>query len=365
MPIEACADNKYKTRLAGGISFFPIGPVGNSVSLSERRPPRREHVMAVKFNNVDLNLFRVFDTIYTESNLTRAGQILCITQPAVSNALTRLREVFNDELFVRTSKGMTPTPVAQNAIGSIREALELLRTALMEGNTFHPESSCKSFRLSLADLAETLILPGLLKRVQAAAPHVSIDSDYLNYDDSVKELSTGKLDFTVASPLLDKTQLNYALIIDDTYVCAVRPGHPILGKAHIGLDDYLELSHIHLSRQRERTTHVDQVDHALHKLGRERRISLWAQHYAMAPHIVETSDLALTIPRSFAQQCKLAIVELPFVMPKLELYLYWHKSFEQDAASRWFRSIVLDAACAGASVNQSIEMNNSNEAESL
>lgn len=321
--------------------------------------------MAVKFNNVDLNLFRVFDTIYTESNLTRAGQILCITQPAVSNALTRLREVFNDELFVRTSKGMTPTPVAQNAIGSIREALELLRTALMEGNTFHPESSCKSFRLSLADLAETLILPGLLKRVQAAAPHVSIDSDYLNYDDSVKELSTGKLDFTVASPLLDKTQLNYALIIDDTYVCAVRPGHPILGKAHIGLDDYLELSHIHLSRQRERTTHVDQVDHALHKLGRERRISLWAQHYAMAPHIVETSDLALTIPRSFAQQCKLAIVELPFVMPKLELYLYWHKSFEQDAASRWFRSIVLDAACAGASVNQSIEMNNSNEAESL
>ena len=344
---SARTDNKYKTRLAGGISVFPIGPVGNSVSLSERRPPIGENVMAVKFNNVDLNLFRVFDTIYTESNLTRAGQILCITQPAVSNALTRLREVFNDELFVRTSKGMTPTPVAQNAIGSIREALDLLRTALMEGNTFHPESSCKSFRLSLADLAETLILPGLLKRVQAAAPHVSIDSDYLSYDDSVKELATGKLDFTVASPLLDKTQLNYALIIDDTYVCAVRPGHPVLRKKQLRLDDYLELSHIHLSRQKEHSTHVDQVDQVLHKLGRERRISLWAQHYAMAPHIVQTSDLALTIPRAFAQQCNLSVMELPFAMPKLELYLYWHKSFEQDAASRWFRSIAIDPKLAG------------------
>lgn len=299
--------------------------------------------MTAKFNNVDLNLFRVFDTIYTESNLTRAGQILCITQPAVSNALTRLREVFNDELFVRTAKGMTPTSVAQNAIGSVREALDLLRAGLMEGNTFNPETSCKSFRLSLADLAETLILPGLLKKVQLAAPHVSIDSDYLNYDDSVKELATGKLDFTVASPLLDKTQLNYALVIDDTYVCAVRPGHPLL-KKKLTLDNYLELSHIHLSRQKERATHVDQVDHVLHKLGRERRISLWAQHYAMAPHIVETSDLALTIPRSFARQCKLSTMDLPFEMPKLELYLYWHKSSELDAASRWFREILLGPA---------------------
>ncbi len=294
----------------------------------------------VKFNNVDLNLFRVFDTIYTESNLTRAGQILCITQPAVSNALTRLREVFNDQLFVRTAKGMTPTPVAQNAIGSIREALELLRAGLMEGDTFIPQTSCKAFRLSLADLAETLILPGLLKQVHRSAPHVSIESHYLNYDDSVKELATGKMDFTVASPYLDKTQLNYALIIEDDYVCAVRAGHPVLKKP-FGIDQYLELSHIHLSRQKERSAHVDQVDSVLHKLGRERLISLWAEHYAMAPHIVDTSDLALTIPRRFAEQCKLAVLELPFTMPRLELYLYWHKSTELDPASRWFREILL------------------------
>lgn len=293
--------------------------------------------MAVKFNNVDLNLFRVFETIYTESNLTRAGQILCITQPAVSNALTRLREVFNDELFVRTAKGMTPTPVAQNAIGKVREALRLLRAGLLEGDTFTPETSCKLFRLSLADLAETLILPALLQQVQQFAPNVSIASEDLTYDEAVKELATGKLDFVVASPLLDKAQLNYALLIEDDYVCVVRPGHPVL-KKKLGIEEYLELSHIHLSRQKERIAHVDQV---LHKLGRERRISLWAQHYAMAPHIVENSDLALTIPRSFARHSKLPILELPFVMPKLELYLYWHKSADLDSASRWFREVLL------------------------
>ncbi|HSB94964.1 MAG TPA: LysR family transcriptional regulator [Spongiibacteraceae bacterium] len=297
--------------------------------------------MSVKFNNVDLNLFRVFDTIYTEANLTRAGQILCITQPAVSNALTRLRQVFDDQLFIRTAKGMTPTPVAQNAIGSIRQALELLRAGLSEGDTFERETSCKLFRLSLADLAEVLILPKLLMRVHQSAPHVSVESHYLNYDESVKELATGKMDFTVASPLLDKTQLNYALIIEDNYVCAVRQGHPVLNKK-FDLDEYLKLSHIHLSRQKERNAHVDQVDHVLHKLGRERSIALWAEHYAMAPHIVESSDLALTIPRAFAEQCKLSILELPFEMPKLELYLYWHKSTELDPANRWFRETLLE-----------------------
>lgn len=294
--------------------------------------------MTVKFNHVDLNLFRVFDTIYTEANLTRAGQILCITQPAVSNALTRLREVFKDELFVRTTKGMAPTPVAQNVIGNVREALRLLQAGLLEADSFDPVTSSKLFRLSLADLAETLILPKLLMKVQQIAPQVSIASEHLSYDDSVKELATGKLDFTVASPLLDKSQLNYSLIIDDDYVCVVRPGHPVL-KRKLTIDEYLGLSHIHLSRQKERTAHVDQV---LHKLGRERRISLWAQHYAMAPHIVESSDLALTIPRSFAEHCRLPILELPFVMPRLELYLYWHKSAELDSASRWFRELLCE-----------------------
>ena len=299
--------------------------------------------MTAKFNHMDLNLFRVFDTIYTEANLTRAGQILCITQPAVSNALTRLREAFNDPLFVRTAKGMSPTPVAQNAIGNVRQALELLRAGLLEGDSFNAATSCKSFRLSLADLAETLILPRLLKTVQGAAAHVSIESNYLNYEDSVRELATGKLDFTVASPLMDKSQLNYALIIEDDYVCAVRQDHPLAGTT-LSIDEYLGLAHIHLSRQKERTAHVDQVDHVLHKLGRERIISLWAQSYAMAPHIVETSDLALTIPRSFARQCRLAVLELPFEMVKLELYLYWHKSNELDPANRWFRDILLRRA---------------------
>lgn len=114
---------------------------------------------AMNLNKVDLNLFIVFDAIYTEANLTRAGQIVGITQPAVSNALSRLRETFNDPLFVRTAQGMVPTPMAQNIIGPVRNALQLLRVSVQESRSFDPQQANKTYRISMTDLTEAVILP--------------------------------------------------------------------------------------------------------------------------------------------------------------------------------------------------------------
>ena len=113
----------------------------------------------MKLSDVDLNLFVVFDAIYTEGNLTRAGEIIGITQPAVSNSLSRLRSLFDDPLFVRTAEGMVPTPVSQNIIGSVRQALGLIRSSVQESETFDPKISDKRFRVSMTDLNQAIILP--------------------------------------------------------------------------------------------------------------------------------------------------------------------------------------------------------------
>ena len=130
----------------------------------------------MNLSNKDLNLFVVFDVIYKEKNLTKAGQVLGITQPAVSNALSRLREEIKDQLFVRTSKGMIPTPVAQNMIDDIRQALELIRNSITDSESFNPKTARNTFKISIGDTSEYRLLPALIKQLTISAPDVNIES---------------------------------------------------------------------------------------------------------------------------------------------------------------------------------------------
>ena len=141
----------------------------------------------MNLSKVDLNLFIVFDAIYTEANLTRAGQIVGITQPAVSNALSRLRETFNDPLFLRTAQGMVPTPMAQNIIGPVRNALQLLRVSVQESRVFSPKEANKTYRISMTDLSEEMLLPTLFQRLRRQAPGVQIESFLSRRRETTKE----------------------------------------------------------------------------------------------------------------------------------------------------------------------------------
>ena len=223
----------------------------------------------MNLSKVDLKLFIVFDAIYTEANLTRAGQIVGITQPAVSNALARLRETFNDPLFVRTAQGMVPTPMAQNIIGPVRNALSLLRVSVQESRIFNPAQAAKTYRISMTDLTEAIILPPLFQRLRRLAPTVIIESFLSKRRETTKELAAGRLDFAVDAPLNTDPQVRHVKLMDDRYVCAMRKGHPMAGKEKLSLDDYLSLTHIHISSRR---SGLGYVDLALGKMGIQRMI---------------------------------------------------------------------------------------------
>jgi len=291
-------------------------------------------------NKVDLNLFVVFDAIYTEANLTRAGQIIGITQPAVSNALARLRESFNDPLFVRTAQGMVPTPMAQNIINPVRSALALLRVSVQESRTFNPLQANKTFRISMTDLTEAVVLPPLFQRLRKQAPSVVVESLLSHRRETTSDLAAGRLDFAIDAPLNTDPQVRHVKLMEDRYVCAMRPAHPLAGQPSISLDEYLGLTHIHISTRRNGR---GQVDLALGKMGLQRKITLRSQHYLMASNVLQHTDMVMTVPERFARRHALHFVALPLnELPNVETHLYWHESTEQDPANRWMRELLIE-----------------------
>ena len=292
----------------------------------------------MKIKDTDLNLFIAFDVIYTEKNLTKSGQVLGITQPAVSNALARLRDLFNDELFIRTSRGMIPTPVANQLIGDIRNALSLIQNTISESEKFDPSTAEMTFKISIGDTSEYRLLPLLIKELAEIAPKVKVETYLTARKDAPRELASGAIDFSIDPPLQSDQHLKHEKIYQEDYVMIVRKDHPILKKQKITIEDYLDLSHIHISNRKTGMGHVDMT---LYKLGLSRDIYLRAQHFLVAPYIVEQSDMAITTTKGFAVDRNLAWRELPFDIDPLVLHLYWHENNDNESSSKWMRDLML------------------------
>jgi len=296
----------------------------------------------MKLSNIDLNLFVVFDAIYTEGNLTRAGEIIGITQPAVSNSLSRLRTLFNDPMFVRTADGMVPTPIAQNIVGSVRQALGLIRSSVQESESFDPMESDKRFRVSMTDLSQSILLPYIFHKVNQRAPKISLDCYQVRRRDMNIELASGNLDLAIDIPLSPDSQIRQAPLFSHPHVCVVRNDNPLVGDS-LDLQSYLNLHHIHISSRRGGLGHVDL---ALGKMGRRRHIALRTQHYLATPELVSKTDLALTVPQVFADflvsKLQVKYLPMPFDVPNLESYLYWHESTDQDRANKWMRDLLME-----------------------
>ena len=292
----------------------------------------------MKIKDTDLNLFIAFDVIYTEKNLTKSGQVLGITQPAVSNALARLRDLFNDELFIRTSRGMIPTPVANQLIGDIRNALSLIQNTISVSEKFDPSNAEMTFKISIGDTSEYRLLPLLIKQLAEIAPKVKVETYLTARKDAPRELASGAIDFSIDPPLQSDQHLKHEKIYQEDYVMIVREDHPILKKQKITIEDYLNLSHIHISNRKTGMGHVDMT---LYKLGLTRDIYLRAQHFLVAPYIVEQSDMAITTTKGFAVDRNLAWRELPFDIDPLVLHLYWHENNDNESSSKWMRDLML------------------------
>ncbi|WP_346839408.1 LysR family transcriptional regulator [Microbulbifer sp. SAOS-129_SWC] len=292
----------------------------------------------MQLQQIDMNLFLVLEAIYTARNLTRAAEQLHITQPAVSNALARLRRSLDDPLFTRTPSGMAPTPLTESIMPRVQQALQLLGTSLSEQRQFNPATETRTLRLSMNDMAETLLLPRLLERLEQEAPGVSVESYYVPRDRLAKELAANTLDFGLDIPMPTATQLQQQRLVNDRYLCMVRTDHPLAEHGGLTLEQYLQLEHIHVSSRR---SGPGLVDIALNRLGRRRRIKLRVQHYRVAPTVVLRTNLALTVPASLANQYPARLFELPFQVPQMDWHLLWHRNQHEDPANRWLRELLL------------------------
>ena len=300
----------------------------------------------MRLDKIDLNLFIVFEVIYREGNLTKSAGVLNITQPAVSNALARLRNTFDDPLFERQADGMKPTPYAENLIGPVREALWILNNGVIDNTSFTPETAKRLFKVSMSDLSSALILPTLIPILNRLAPGIVLEVQTINQSTVIDELSSSSLDFCIEAPVLLDQRLYHTPLLSDSFVCVVRNNHPVLDKKFT-LDDYLSLEHIDTSLTPTRAGHIDT---AIHGLGHKRKIKARLQNYLVAPKLVMETDMALTIPRRLAQLYNLSIVELPFSVSDMGLHLYWHKAKDLEPSHKWFRKLFLE--CSGVPVEK-------------
>ncbi|WP_313394725.1 LysR substrate-binding domain-containing protein, partial [Pseudomonas sp.] len=195
-----------------------------------------------------------------------------------------------------------------------------------------------TFRISMTDLTEAVILPPLFQRLRRLAPSVLIESFLCKRRETTKELAAGRLDFAVDAPLNTDPQVRHVKLIHDRYVCALRPGHP-LADAKLTLDAYLGMTHIHISSRRNGLGYVDL---ALGKMGVQRKVALRSQHYLMASQVLQQTDMAMTVPERFARRHQLRYHPLPVDVPPLETHLYWHESTDQDPANRWMREQIIE-----------------------
>jgi DNA-binding transcriptional LysR family regulator len=289
---------------------------------------------------IDLNLFIVFEAIYSEASITRAAEVLHLTQPAVSHALNRLRDALGDDLFLRTSKGMRPTPYAKQLIGTVRQSLGQLQRGLQTGRIFEPGQLTTVFRLCLRELFEVMLLPELVNQCRLLAPAVSFNCLRVPRHQIQHDLASGRIDLAADVLMSHDADIKHKKLSGDHFVCLLRSQHPAL-KAAWNVAEMLAWPHILVS-SREHGQGFEDIQLARH--GLERRIGLRVPQYLGAGLVLTQSDMLLCAPARFAtvltELLPLTCKPFPVDLAELEIYLYWHHSVDKEPAHQWLRELV-------------------------
>lgn len=286
---------------------------------------------------MDLNLFRVFEVIYREGNLTRSAAVLHVSQSAVSHSLARLREHFGDPLFVREGRGVTPTVLAQRLAPGISESLARLQRSLEGLQDFDPLRDERTFTLSLPEQLEPVLLPPLLAHLRRCAPGCRVRTAGVRWSELKLELAAGRIDLAVqiARPV-DANLRQRQLLAEPLCVVA---GPDFAGE--LTTERYLASEHIAVASWRRGLSFEDL---ALGHLGLMRRVVQQCQNYQAASLVVAQSDLLLTMSRRHAELVNAALANrllaMPLPLPSIGLSLYWHEACEHDPANRWLRDQV-------------------------
>ncbi|MFN4024940.1 MAG: LysR substrate-binding domain-containing protein [Hyphomonas sp.] len=294
----------------------------------------------MNLRSLDLNLLPVLEAIYAERSLTRASEVLNITQPAVSNALARLRTHFEDPLFVREGRGVKPTAMAEALMPAVREALDRLRAGLEPRSVFEPSRSNRVFNISVRDAGAYIFAPPLAGRLEAEAPGLRIAWSQLARAAISTELASGRLDLAIDVGDLRGADLQQMVISAGPYVCALAPGHPFADKP-LTVERFLALRHIAVSSRREGRSLLEEMGRRLGQ--RIIPVHRLVQHMP-AIEIVRRTQLALIAPRAVVEGSGLVLLPLPFDYPAPGSVLYWHREKTEDPALSWLRGVIAEVS---------------------
>lgn len=287
--------------------------------------------------DLDLNLLRLFDAVYRTGNVSRAADLLDLTQPAASQGLSRLRALIHDPLFMRTARGMQPTPKAQRLAEPVRQALATLEQALGETAGFDPARSERSFRIHMSDIGESRFLPELMVALRERAPGVRIETRPLPREQITEALDGGRIDFAFGFlPSVKETQK--LKLLEDRYVVLLRAGHPFTRKRRTGAALLAALRELEFVAVR---SHADTL-RIVQQVQLEDRLRLVTEHFLVLPAIVMATDLAAVMPRNIARGFEggYAIVEPAFPDRDFVVSLHWSRRFEADPGNRWLRGVI-------------------------
>ena len=299
---------------------------------------------------VDLNLLVYLDVLLRECNVTRAAEELGISQPAMSNSLRRLRDLFGDPILVRTSDGMTPTDRALELQPMVRKVLSAAEQAILPKTEFEPMESNRIFRIMASDYTESTLLPVLLRQLRKQAPNIRLDI-MTPSDVSFHDVERGKVDMVINRFDSLPQSFHQVHLWDDSFSCVMSANNRV--KDRWSLESYLSSKHIWVSKTGmgvgvgmtpDDVQRLGWVDEALSKQGVKRDISLFTRHYQVALLLAEQDDLIVTIPsmsaKSIANSDKVVILDPPFEIERMRLKMVWSPLLQHDPGHRWLRQLI-------------------------
>ncbi|MGB1143190.1 MAG: LysR family transcriptional regulator [Glaciecola sp.] len=303
---------------------------------------------------IDLNLLVYLDVLLREGSVTKAANQLSITQPAMSNGLKRLRDLFKDPLLVRTSDGMTPTKRALELQPTIRDVLSKLESSIQPETEFNPETSTRTFRIMASDYAESTLLLELIEEFSYKAPNITLDL-ITPSDVTFHDVEQGKVDMAINR--FDELPLSFhqKVIWYDQFACVLNKNNPRC--ENFNLDNYLSGQHIWVSKtgfgigvgiDPNEVQKLGWVDAELTKIGKQRQIRVFTRHYHAALQLAKTQNLIATLPSRAAKIFKddpdIVVLPPPFDIPPIALKMAWSALLQHDAGHIWLRRLIADVS---------------------
>ncbi|MDR2297912.1 MAG: LysR family transcriptional regulator [Comamonas sp.] len=292
-------------------------------------------------SGLDLNLLRVFDAVFRHGSVSRASQELGLSQPAASQAVTRLRQLLGDPLFERMHGGVRPTPRAERLAVAVRTALATLEVALAEAHSFDPLQANQCFRIHLSDIGEARFLPPLMQALREKAPNVQLETLPMPMAEIADALDRGSLDIAIGF-LPGVTGTQQQVLLSDHYALLLRQEHPVLSglkserlnAGHLRALDYVAV------RSHSETLRI------LRKLELQNQVRLSAAHFMAVPSIVRQTDLAVIMPaeiaETFVAQGGYVMLQADLPERAFDVSLHWSWRFAQEPANQWLRELVGD-----------------------